>query len=299
MRRLGLWGGLWLALSAVALTAGSARAEDRDSNTLQIGLVKSLFRDTPPTLVKVMSRPLKSLMDSQTGYSGELNASGEARELARMMKEGKAHLGVFHGFEFAWAREVNPELKPLVICVHQYPQLHAFLMVRKDGEINNIAALKGKTVGIPQRSREHIHLYLERRCTEGGEPAAKYFGKIAKPATPEDALDDVVDGAAEACLVDRIALEEYERNKPERFAQLHAIASSEAFPAAVIAYQPGSIAEATAQRFREGMIAASNTVRGKELLKLCRITAFQPVPVDYEQQLQVIGKAYPVKPVKD
>ena len=60
---------------------------------------------------------------------------GDAAQLARAMKEGKLHLGVYHGFEFAWARQANPDLKPLVIAVCHHKQLHAYLVVNKEGSI--------------------------------------------------------------------------------------------------------------------------------------------------------------------
>jgi len=277
----------------MALTASSARAADRPSNTLQIGLVKSLFRDTPPSLIKVMSRPLKALMDEQTGYSGELQSDRDACELAQAMKDGKVQIGVYHGFEFAWAKQINPDLKPLTICIQQHQQLHAVVMVRKDAEIKDVEELKGKKIGLPQRCREHLHLFLQRRCTEEGIVPAKHFAEVMRPADGEDALEDVIDGVTTAALVDRLVVESFQKEKPERFEQLRPLLGPEIFPAAVIAYQPGAIDEATAARFRDGMMASARTPRGAELLKLCRITSFEPVPADYEQQLADILKAYP------
>src|SRR5215470_11464792 len=94
-------GGAVVAVAGLLPPAGPARAD----GLVKIGLVNSLFRDTPPSLVEVLSRPLKALMESQTGLGGALRLCGDATALAKQLKEGKVQLGVFHGFEFAWARQ--------------------------------------------------------------------------------------------------------------------------------------------------------------------------------------------------
>src|SRR5262245_40557104 len=81
---------------------GEARAgETRPNRVVQIGIVKTVFRDTPPSLINVLSKPLKVLMEAQTGMTGELQLSGDAETLAKQLKENKVQLGVFHGVEFA------------------------------------------------------------------------------------------------------------------------------------------------------------------------------------------------------
>ncbi len=294
MRRL-RWVG-WTAAALVAaaiLLLPAGRAEEGDVRGIRIGLVRTLFRDTPASLVQVLSQPLKALMQSQTGMTGELSIAGDAFDLSKKLKEHKVQLGVFHGFEFAWARQRNPGLKPLVVVVSHHRQLHAHLIVRKDSAASNCGDLKGKAVAIPQGSREHCHLYLERRCPGSGTDPKSFFSEITKPASSEDALDDVIDGAVQAAIVDRFALDQFQHDKPARCNRLRVLNQSEMFPTGVVAYQAGALDEATLRRFHDGMIGANKTERGKELLKMCRITAFEEVPDDYEQLLDDIAKAYP------
>src|SRR3954464_620790 len=101
---------LWLL---TALAGKVSAAENVPSAPVQIGIVNSLFRDTPPVLIGVLSRPLKSLMETQTGVSGDLHLAGDAIALADKLKANKVQLGVFHGFEFGWAKQHCPELKAL------------------------------------------------------------------------------------------------------------------------------------------------------------------------------------------
>lgn len=289
-------GALLLAAgAAVLLLVPSAPAEARQEagGTIQIGLVRSLFRDAPASMIRLLSRPLKALMESQTGLTGELVVAGDGSELADKLKDGKVHLGVFHGFEFAWARQKNPGLKPLVIAVCTHRMLHAHLVVRKDSGVQGCGDLKGKAIALPRMSREHCHLYLARRCPGGGVEADKFFSRVSNPSSADDALGDVVDGLADAAVVDRIALDEYQQSRPARANKLRVLQQSEPFPAAVVAYQEGSLDASTLRRFRDGMVGADKTTRGKNLLKMCRITRFEEVPADYGQLLEDIAKAYP------
>src|SRR5262245_22527527 len=92
---------LCLALPLVGpANAGSSRS----NGTVRIGLVGTLFRDTPEPMVQMMIRPFKSLLESQTGVTGEVVAGGNANELAQHIKSDQVQLGVFHGVELAWAR---------------------------------------------------------------------------------------------------------------------------------------------------------------------------------------------------
>ena len=166
-------------------------------------------------------------------------------------------------------------------------------MTRADAGASGFADLKGKPLALARCTREHCHLYLEHRCLECGQEPSHFFSAITTPQSVEDALDDVVDGVVQAAIVDGVSLACYERRKPARFNQLKAIQRSELFPAAVVAHRPGTLDDATLNRFREGLIQANKGALGRQFLTLWKLTAFEPVPADYEQTLAEILKAYP------
>jgi ABC-type phosphate/phosphonate transport system substrate-binding protein len=280
----------WLLLHH---TAGPA--EEMKVSTIRIGVIASLFRNTPEPLMQVMMRPFKALLEMQTGVTGQVVAGGDAEHLGQKLKEDQVQLGVFHGVEFAWARLKNPSLKPLILAVNGKRALHALLVVRKECKATTCADLKGKAVALPQLTREHCRLFLERRCVAPGQTPSQFFSQVTSPADTEDALDSVVNGQAQGAIVDQADLEGYRKLKPGCAARLRNLLESEAFPCAVVAYQPGSggLDEATLHRLREGLIAARSNARGQHLLEMCRITAFEAVPDDYEEMLSTIAKAYP------
>src|SRR5438128_9101506 len=92
--------GLGLAVLAVAWIAllPSVQVDAQPSGkTIKIGLVKSLFRDTPESLIQVISHPLKALMEAQTGLAGELQLRGDALNLGGLLNDKQVDLGAFHG----------------------------------------------------------------------------------------------------------------------------------------------------------------------------------------------------------
>jgi len=293
---------LHLAAGATALALGLAclsapgpdvRAENAASGHVRVGLIRSLFRDMPEPVMQVVMQPFKSLLEQQTGVTGQLVASGDADQLGQQLQDQKVHLGVFHGVEFAWARVKHPELKPLLIAVNRDRILRAYLVVHRDGKAESPFDLAGQSIAMPARSREHCRLFFERRCVRPGTTPEKFYREVTAPDYTDDALDDVIDGKIQAAVVDALALESFRKLKPLRATRLRVLVESEPFPSAVVAYRPGVLSRTLLSRFRTGLIAARNTKRGKQLLELCRITRFENIPEDYDELLTTIARAYP------
>jgi len=292
-----LWqGSLAVVATAAALAAlipPCPAAEDTALPSIKIGLVNSLFRDTPESLFQLMMRPLKQLMETQTGFTGTLSAGGDPCRLAGQLQDDKFQLAVFHGVEFAWVRQKYPNLKPLVIAVRDGRPMYAHLVVASDSKAAGVGDLRGQTLAMSRECREHCRMFLDKRCPTCGQCSTALFCKITTPCDSEDSLDDVVDGVVQAAVVDGCSLEKYKKAKPDRFVKLKSILSSEPFPPAVVAYKPGVLSDDALHRFRDGMITANQNPKGKQLLNMCRLTCFEQVPADYEQMLLDIAKAYP------
>jgi ABC-type phosphate/phosphonate transport system substrate-binding protein len=262
--------------------------------TVRIGLVRTLFRDVPEPMVQLMMmEPFGALMRSHTGLNGKVIACGDAHDLGGKLHRGKVDLGVFHGFEFAWAQEKYPDLRPLAIAINKYRHLTANLVVRNDTDAAGFTSLKGKVIALPRHSPEHCRLFLERACRECGAEPRGFFTKVATPANVEDALDEVVRGKVQAAVVDGVSLKSYQQIKSGCCARLKVLKQSEIFPAAVVAYRQGALEPATLTRIHEGMIGANQNARGRDLMAMWKLTAFENVPADYAQTLANIARVYP------
>jgi ABC-type phosphate/phosphonate transport system substrate-binding protein len=210
------------------------------------------------------------------------------------MDAGKIQFGVFHGFEFAWMKQKQPALQPLMIAAPQYRPIRSFLVVHATSTAKGFADLKGMTLALPHGSREYSRLYLERSCKELGQSPEAFFAQITTPKTAEDALHDVADNkTVQATVVDGSAIQCFTERNPGRSKRVKIIASSEIFPPSVVAYREGSLDTEVIHRFRDGMSKAHTTPLGRQLLSLWLMTGFEPIPADFPKAMADIVKSYP------
>jgi ABC-type phosphate/phosphonate transport system substrate-binding protein len=283
---------LAVACSLLALVLDRSAGAEEISRTppIRVGVTGSAFRDTPAPTVKMMMKPLKSLLESQTGVNGDLVPGGDALSLGNQLADDKVQLAIFHGFEFAWVKQKHPDLKPLILCACPATCGKVNVVVLKDSTAKSMADLKGLKFALAPLTREHCHLFLERQCVE---PPCKFFSEVNRPENIEEALDDVVDGLVDATVVDGMALENYAERKPGRFAKLKTLIQSEVFPNGVIACNPANFNEESQKKLRDGLMNAVQKPKGQLLLAICRITSFEKVPDDFDKELKEIAKAYP------
>jgi ABC-type phosphate/phosphonate transport system substrate-binding protein len=283
------------ALAAGLVVLGApADGQEASVRVLHIG-ASSPSTGKPDTRdEKAARKMLGQYIREEIGLRNDITQYKNWRELVDRMKSGKSHLGVFQGFEFAWAKEKEPGLKPLtvIINVDRYP--HASLLVSRRSKVRDLAGgLQGKALAVPATGQEHLRLFVERACLAQGKGLEAFFGKVVAPENAEDALDDVFDGKVQAAVVDGASLKAYKRRKPGRFKGLREIARSEPFPPAVVAYYDSFLNPASRQRFRNGLLGADRKRKGRMLLHMFRITGFAAVPADFGKALTRARKAYP------
>src|SRR5205823_2850017 len=121
--------GAGLALCLLGLANPMPAGEIKSPETVRIGMVSTLFNDIPPALVEFVGGPFKTLMKEFTGLDGHLKVGGDAYEVGKKLTDKTLDLAVFHGFEYGWARQKFPDLRPLTIAVSKHRQVHAFLVV--------------------------------------------------------------------------------------------------------------------------------------------------------------------------
>lgn len=285
--------GLGFVALPPAQAAKRARKADAQRPAVRLGVVGSMFRETPEALMLILMKPFQTLMEEQTGVRGTVVNGADYDALGRHIMEETIQVGVFNGFEFAWAKQKYPDLQALIVAVNEGPHVRAHLVARNDFRGATLADLKGERLTLPRLSPEHVQLYLERRCTPAGVAPAKFYSTVIRTQDTEEALDLVIDGKAAAAVVDDTALECFRTNKPGRAARLRNLHSSESFPSAVLAYKPGTLPRDLVNRFRAGMIGASNSPRGQEMLRMYRLSGFAAVPEGFENSLAEIARAYP------
>lgn len=297
--------GVFLTLLAplgIALSSASwVRAEDAKppgAGNLHIEITTSTFHGIPAPLIPAMLESLRALVQAQTGLPARVGRSEEAVELGLRLAGGEVQVGVFQGVEFAWAQQQYPELRPLMIAVNQKKTLRSLLIVAADSSAGQFVDLQGKSLLLPRHSRIHCRLFLEAGCRNAASKAPEqFFGRLARVANAEDALDDLMEGQADAVLVDGISWDCYQERKPGRAGQLQVIQQSETFPPSVIGYHPGRLDPAKVNQFREGLLKTSQNPMGRQLMTLWKLSGFEQAPADLDGMLLNIAKHYPPPPI--
>jgi ABC-type phosphate/phosphonate transport system substrate-binding protein len=266
------------------------RESKADPELLRIGSSGALTAGMDPAKEKGAIESLQDFIKDETGMKNEIIKVKNWRELGDKLEKGAFHFGVFPGYEFAWARDAHQRFKPLAIAVNvqRYPVVH--VVAQQSSKLSELADLKGKAVCMPAEAPGFLRLFVEK---EVGKKPKDFFSKFTRKDNVEDAVDDVVDGKEDAAVVEHASLEAYKRRKPGRFNQLKEVAHSKPFPPAVVVYQEGALSDSLLNRFKEGLLNASNKERGQMMLTLFHLTAFEDVPADFNKVLAQTRKDYP------
>src|SRR5262245_55279508 len=147
-----------VALVAMPFALQPAVAQERPA-PLKISIVQSQFRDVPSALVKLSFHPIQTLVKSETTLDSEFRIAKDMDELARQLAGNQVDLGVFHGVEFAWARQKHKDLRPLVIAVNQDRNLRAHLLVAANSPANRFGELQGQALALAKGTRLHCRLF--------------------------------------------------------------------------------------------------------------------------------------------
>ena len=283
-----------LTVGFVALL-GSAPAQPAADKPIQLGMAKTFFNDLPQVFIDIAVSPFGEMLKKTTALEGKLITSDGPTEVAQKLNNGQTQIGVFHGFEFAWAQKQYPQLQPILIAVNKHRDVRTFIVVQKDNPAKTIAHLRGKTLAWSLGTKEHCRAYIDRKCTDNNQqnPGA-FFAKIARSKSAEDSLDEVCRKEVDAAIVDTIALEYYKDiNLPRYTVNLRILQQSESFPEVVIAYKKGVLNEATLSKFREGLLKAHEDKDGREMMTMWHIHAFESVPANFTKSLADFMKEYP------
>jgi len=276
------------------LVPAAAHAQGNKPDVLRIGSSGSLMGSATGDKEKGALDTLHAFIKDETGLDNEIVRQKNWQELAEKMSRGDLQIGVFQGYEFAWAREKYSDLRPLAVAVnvHTYPV--AYVVTGSDNSARDFAGLKGQTLALPANGGPFLRLFIDRQSEANGKKAEEFLSKIVTPDNVEDALDDAVDGKVNAAVVDRAALEAYRRRKPGRFKRLKEVVKSQPFPPPVIAYYDAKLDDATLRTFKDGLLGAAKKERGQTLLTLFRLTGFDTPPEDLDRVLAETRKAYPL-----
>src|SRR5438128_11383973 len=169
--RVSLAWSLITILGAYSAPAQGQQAKKID--VLHIGTTGTLALNASGTKEQTAQEALQSFIKAETGFDNEFIRQTNYEELTQKMAKGQLHLGVFQGYEFAWAQEENSKLRPLALAVDVYHYKYAFLMVGRDSKIADFAGLQGQTLALGSAGQGHLRLFVEHQAQR--KPLEAFF----------------------------------------------------------------------------------------------------------------------------
>lgn len=279
-----------LTAATLAVTLAATTANAGDNTVYKIGIGKNWFRDVPPELVSFAGLPFQELVKDQTGLNGEIVQDTDALTVAKKINEGQLHFGVLYGYEFGWAQEKYPDLKPLIISVHRPKKLTALLLVRSEDKSESLRDLKGKKLVLAATLKDYARLFLERQKAEqmaGGDLTA------SNADTVHEGIQKVIGGEADVTVADFASWNYFQKLYPGAAKNLRVLAESEEFPATVLVYKKGAIPDEVLKKIHDGFLTAHNNKKATPLMTAIHIERFDEIPAGYDDALKACRKAYP------
>src|SRR5581483_2806844 len=169
----------FIACAVVALLLAGGYAQQANIDVLRIGNSGSLVVTGGNENEALKS--LQSFIKDETGFNNEIIRQKDWQELLQKMRQKDLHLGVFQGYEFAWAQEKDPQLKPLALALNVYVYPVVYVVVRNDTSIADFNGLQGQTLALPATGQAHLRLYVAKLTHENGKKPEQFFAKITSP----------------------------------------------------------------------------------------------------------------------
>src|SRR5262245_46446693 len=158
-------------LTLLAIPVAAVIGQQRSVDVLRIGSSSSISSLEPGTDEAGALDTLRDFIKTETGLNNEIHRQKNWRELADKMASKQLHLGVFLGYEFAWAQPNHPGLKPLALAVNIYRYPTVYVVTRRDNKATDFTGLQGQTLSVPKVNQGYLHLFIDRQCEALGKKA--------------------------------------------------------------------------------------------------------------------------------
>src|SRR5262249_29476319 len=137
---------LLVSSSMVGLAVAVLAQQPGKPSILHVGTTPGILADKSKEEEARSRDGLVRFIKSETDFDSEVVPLSGYRELAEQLDKGQLQIGVFAGFEFAWAKERYPELRPLALAINEFPNQYVHIVTRRDNPAKDFAGLQGQTL---------------------------------------------------------------------------------------------------------------------------------------------------------
>ncbi len=255
--------GLCLVLLAACSGQGSQPQAVRKGKPLLLGLVpeRDIFRQVR------RYEPVVGFLSRKTGIPIEIRVYPQYEALVTRYREDGLGGGFFGSYLYVVAhRRLGVEAVARPLDRRGESTYRGLIFVRKGSGIRDIAGLKGKRFAFVDNATTAGYLFPMVWFREHGIPEPRsWLGEVYFAGTHEDAIRDVVDGAADAGAAKTTVFDTMTREDPGLARGLVILARSEEVPEITLALD-GGLDASVVERIRKAMLTMHEDPEGKEIL---------------------------------
>ncbi|HEV3118159.1 MAG TPA: hypothetical protein VGY58_14000, partial [Gemmataceae bacterium] len=159
VKSLTLFRAFLFALS-LTLSVATASALDAQGQVVRMGTSGSVTGEKDGGVERGALDELQSLIGEMTGLRVAIVREQDWRELTARLVKTDLQMGIFQGYEFAWAQHQDPRFKPLVVAIDTYVYPIVYAVVRRENPAGDFAGLRGQSLCLPDICRRHIRLFV-------------------------------------------------------------------------------------------------------------------------------------------
>lgn len=248
-------------------------------DVIKVSIMDGMFRGVPQGLIQAGGQQFGGLFEKLVGLPGQVETDASHLALAKKLDGGKVHLGVFHGFEWAWVKKEYPNLAPLAITIPPHlPQ--AAIVVNAKNAAAGPHALGGANIEVPFNMKAHGFAYVEK--LQKDVPKDSFKIAISEDLTQDDLIEDLEKNRVKAVLVDAAAFASFQKNFPGRAGKVKLLCKSEIFPQTVVVYNQKALPQKTVAQLQKGLQAAAQNSHGRAFLFMWNLKGFEAPNAAFE-----------------
>ncbi|HZG75749.1 MAG TPA: phosphate/phosphite/phosphonate ABC transporter substrate-binding protein [Paenibacillus sp.] len=283
-----MYAALATAFSLMAFAPGCAT----ENEPLTIGLVPS---SDPAAMIERFA-PIEAYLEQELERPVDTVVTEHYAGLIERMKAESVDIGWYGAFSYT-AAQAELELEPMVIQRREGSGLfyHSVIVTRSDSDFASVEDLEGASFAFVDRGSTSGFIIPYALFKSRGIEYERFFGSVAFSGTHDSVLEDVMEGDADAGVLEDLTLQKWIASDKLDAPDVRVLWQSEPLPGSPFAAR-ASLKDGLKSEFREAMIAIHE--KDPSAMKRFdeRIERFEPFEdalyKDIRNISTILGKSY-------
>ena len=283
---------IYAALATAAVLMAFATGCSREMKPLTVGLIPS---SDPAAMIERFA-PIEAYLERELDRPVDTIVTDNYAGLVERMKSKAVDIGWYGAFSYT-AAQSELELEPVVIQRREGSGLfyHSVIVTRSDSGLASFEDLERATFAFVDRGSTSGFIIPYALFKSRGIEYEQYFGGVTFSGTHDDVLEDVMEGSADAGVLEDLTLRKWIDAGKLRPSDIRVLWRSEPLPGSPFAVR-ADLDDDLKSAFREAMLAIHEKDPAAMKMFDERIERFEPFEdalyKDIRNISTILGKSY-------